>query len=137
MGDPVLLREFTSQYRDPTFQDLAGRQLNRLEMRAWQQAVTVATIESLSAYIRTWADDGRHVEEARRRLTELEDDAAWNDAISANTIVTLRAYLARFSKGVTRVKLDSVWMSLKMRLPGSRQNGKTIRQVTGCIWARG
>ena len=73
--DPHALSAFLSKYHDPIFEKLANNSLQRLDDRAWQVALSAGTGDALEAYVKIWSalrPPGRHVEEAKKRLSELE-----------------------------------------------------------------
>ena len=96
--DPHTLYAFLSNYPDAAFKSLARNALKTLDDRAWQLAVTVGSREDISRYITIWsAFAGRHLPDAQIKLTELDDDSAWNTANLEDTLEAYRRYLANRS----------------------------------------
>ena len=72
--DPHVVFDFLSYHRDPIFQKLANDLLQRLDDWAWQAALSAGTGDAVEAYVKIWSafrPPGRHVEEAKKRLSEL------------------------------------------------------------------
>ncbi len=74
-SDAHVLFDFLSHYRDPIFEKLAQNSLQRLDDRDWQVALSAGTREAFEAYEKIWSavrPSGRHVEEAKNRLSDPE-----------------------------------------------------------------
>ncbi|MEM7570524.1 MAG: SUMF1/EgtB/PvdO family nonheme iron enzyme, partial [Pseudomonadota bacterium] len=66
--------------------------------RAWVNARTIDTVESYTAYLKSFPE-GYYIEDAQERLNAL-DDAAWQGALALNTLEAYRAYIEEFPLGL-------------------------------------
>src|SRR5262249_45356696 len=107
---------------------------------AYAAAVGLDQAAGFKAYI-DQHPNGRHIDEARKRMTDLEhaardaaDDAAWTRALSLNTLAGYRGYLAALPDGrhadeskklIDRLAgLSQRWDQLK-----SRKSPELLRQL--------
>ena len=120
--DPHTLSGFLSDYHDPIFETLAQNSLQRLDDQAWQVSLNAGTGDAFEAYVKIWSavrPTGRHVEEAKNRLNELNERTYWelydNDPEAISTMYlltegnTVKFYYERPSKYIQAlVKRDTL-----------------------------
>jgi TPR repeat protein/outer membrane protein assembly factor BamD (BamD/ComL family) len=104
LGDDTAWAQFVSEATREGFQTYlheyphgrheqdARRRLRALDDGAWARLST-GSVYNLRQYLSEWADDGAHLSEARRKIAELEDDQAWQDAVREQTPGSYARYL--------------------------------------------
>lgn len=86
------------KYRGRHIED-AKRRMGIIDDKEWEKATNANTLSAYHSYVRTF-QNGKHLEEAKKRINRFMDDACWIDADKQKTKDAYQGYLCKYPEGI-------------------------------------